>query len=366
MFFASPKSTNKKLIVVKLDQIGDYILFRNFLEILKKSTKYQNYELTLLANKECKDLAESLDSNIVDQFIWMDKQKFIKWKFFRKYFLAKLKRLYFDVLISPLYSRENCWTEPVVEAVTAVEKIGSSGDLTNITAVHRFVANDNYTRLVQAQDVVTFEFLRNKEFFENLLENRIDLKKPRIVVASANAPIKSKYAVLFPGAKGKYRRWAEEKFAGIADYLSEKYHLDIVICGSEQDRKISKNVLKYAASKKITDLSGKTKLSELPAIFHGAQLVITNDTSAYHIAGAVGTKTICLSNGNTFGRFVPYPKEVNEHVKYAYPPEIEQNFHNFHEVVDTFKFASRLDINLITTDTVRSLIDGSLQHRPPG
>lgn len=357
------KKTRKKLIIVKLDQIGDYVLFRNFLAVLKDSPEYRHYELTLLGNKECRDLAESLDKNVVDRFLWLDKQRYAKWKFCRKRFHAKLKGLHFDVLVSPLFSRENCWTEPVVQAISADEKIGSVGDLTNITAAHRFIANDNYTRLIPARKGVVFEFLRNKEFFEHLLGCAIDIKGPRIIISPSTRPIQDRYAVLFPGATGKYRRWAEERFAETAGYLYQRHGLKSVICGSDRDRALGRRIVKPATSKHVIDLSGKTALGELPVIFHGAHLLITNDTSAHHIAAAVGTRTICLSNGNTFGRFVPYPPEISEAITYAYPSEIEQNLHSFDDLVEKYGYASRLDMNLVSVDRVKSLIDECLRSR---
>lgn len=38
----------KTLLLVRLDAIGDYVLFRNFIEILKKSERYKGYKITLL------------------------------------------------------------------------------------------------------------------------------------------------------------------------------------------------------------------------------------------------------------------------------------------------------------------------------
>lgn len=364
MPFSQPMMPNRKLIVVKLDQIGDYVLFRNFLEVLRNSEKYGDHELTLLGNKECRELAESLDSCIVDRFIWLDKPKFVAWKFFRKRFLGRLRRMCFDVLISPLYSRENCWTEPVVEAVAAKEKIGSVGDLTNITAAHRSMADEQYTRLLPARPGAVFEFLRNREFFEGLLGTGIALKKPSIEVASSFRPTEQEYAVLFPGAKEKNRRWPEENFACLADYLVKRHGLAVVVCGSRQDRPLAARIARLAATGPIKNMCGRISLGELPAVFSNARIVVANDTSAHHIAVAAGARIVCLSNGNTLGRFAPYPPEVNDQAAYAFPPEIEQGLHRFDELVQKYRYASRLDMRLISVDRVKDLVDESLKPSP--
>jgi ADP-heptose:LPS heptosyltransferase len=51
-------------------------------------------------------------------------------------------------------------------------------------------------------------------------------------------------------------------------------------------------------------------LSQLAAIVARAQLVLTNETSALHIAAAYGVPTICILGGGHYGRFMPYQVEL--------------------------------------------------------
>ena len=45
-------SSTLKLLIIRLDDIGDYIVFRNFLGAYKISEKWKNYKITL-ARKFC-------------------------------------------------------------------------------------------------------------------------------------------------------------------------------------------------------------------------------------------------------------------------------------------------------------------------
>ncbi len=74
-------------MIIRFDAIGDYILFRNFIEVLKKSEKYRDYKITLLGNNAWKSLSKELDSEFVDEFIWLDRNKF------HKDFLYRYKKL---------------------------------------------------------------------------------------------------------------------------------------------------------------------------------------------------------------------------------------------------------------------------------
>ncbi len=112
-FFIGLKKQNVNpgsLLFLRFDSIGDYLLFRNFLAIIREEEKYKNCKITLCGNIIWKELAETLDSDVIDEFIWMDRKKFLKsisYKFsFLKRFIQKgLKRL----LIQPI--QENCFLE---------------------------------------------------------------------------------------------------------------------------------------------------------------------------------------------------------------------------------------------------------------
>lgn len=51
----------KSLLLIRLDAICDYVLFRNYIELLKTSEKYKDYSITLLGNIAWKNLCEELD-----------------------------------------------------------------------------------------------------------------------------------------------------------------------------------------------------------------------------------------------------------------------------------------------------------------
>ena len=74
----SKEIKQKSLLLIRLDAIGDYVLFRNFIKLLKKTHKYNDYKITLLGNIVWKNLSKELDYEYVDKFIWLDRNKFHK------------------------------------------------------------------------------------------------------------------------------------------------------------------------------------------------------------------------------------------------------------------------------------------------
>ena len=79
----SKEISPKSLILIRLDAIGDYILFRNFIKILKKSEKYKGYRITLVGNIVWKSISEKFDNKYIDENIWIDRKKFSNNIFYR-------------------------------------------------------------------------------------------------------------------------------------------------------------------------------------------------------------------------------------------------------------------------------------------
>src|SRR5205085_581241 len=67
------------------------------------------------------------------------------------------------------------------------------------------------------------------------------------------------------------------------------------------------------------DLTGKNDLPQLINIFKEAKLIVTNDSGPYHIANAMNKRVVAIFNGYLYGRFLPYPPEMNLQGICAYP-----------------------------------------------
>src|SRR5690606_18398655 len=67
-FLSKFRKPAKRLLIIKIDAIGDYILFRNYLEILHQSERFKDYEIELLGNDAWKDLTWQYDSNLISKY----------------------------------------------------------------------------------------------------------------------------------------------------------------------------------------------------------------------------------------------------------------------------------------------------------
>lgn len=358
-FFAKKKAfiNSKELIIVRSDVIGDYILFRNFLKTLKESQKFSDYKITLLGDKSWQQLSEILDVNYVDNFIWIDTKKFCNDYKYRFLTIRDISFKGYEVLINPIYSRNYLISESIVKVVSANNKIGCKGDDTTISQYYKKKANKNYTTLLNCCDDILFEFYRNYEFFENFLgEPLTDIKFEMKINKRNIFDIHSnKYAILFLGASNSFRQWSAESFAKVAKYIEQQYGYKIVICGASSDIPQAEVFTKRFSS--CINLVGKTSLIELASIIEQCQLIVSNETSAVHMAAALGVKPIfVIYNGNHFGRFTPYPKELCKYYYLIGHPFIKADENNYKRISNQRNYIKRLNINEISVETVINTI----------
>ena len=363
----SHQTYNGTILIIRLDSIGDYILVRNFILYIKQSKKYKNYKITLCGNVVWKDLAETFDKSAVDNFIWLNRKKFNNNPFYKYKLLKNIYQSGFEVAVDTTFSREILFGDSIVKMSKAKERIGSAGAQDAYVKWKRNLLSDKYyTNLTVQSAENTFEFYRNKEFFEKILQENINIIKPEIDTStvSLQLPTQKDFAVIFPGAQEEKRRWSSSNFEIIIEHLIAKYNFDVIIAGSSADSLISRKMIKCRTSKVCLDMTGKTNLPQLAKLISLSKILISNETSAVHFAAAVGTPFVCISNGQRFGRFMPYPKETKVNGKYIYPMEIENNLNDLDYLTKKFRFDSNLDIKTIKVEKVLMALDEIIKIKP--
>ncbi|MEJ2617263.1 MAG: hypothetical protein P8Z35_20095, partial [Ignavibacteriaceae bacterium] len=247
-----PFINNKKIklvpgsiLIIRLDAIGDYVLFRNFIKILKESTKYKNYKITLCGNIAWKELAENLDKDVVENFIWINRKNFYGNLIYKYRILKQIHNSGFEIAVETTYSREILFGDEIIKVSGAVERIGNTGSLDKHAKWKRNLFSDKwYTKLIRSKENNLFEFYRNKEFFSNILETNTEIKKPSIDVSDIYFTKLSdkKYIVLFPGGSSQKRRWDINNFLEIARYILDNSDYYIIIDGSKKEIRLTQYI----------------------------------------------------------------------------------------------------------------------------
>lgn len=357
-------SQREGLLLVRLDAIGDYILFRNFIEILSKNATFGNQKLTLVGNSRWKAIAENLDAPFVDEFIWIDVVKFGSNPTYRFKTIKRITQTGYSTVINPVYSRELLVQDLLIKHISAPQKIGQKPNTSNLDGWHLNVSNACYTSLIDTSGS-EFEFYRNKSFFEKLLGQSIALSKTSITLGDFDLgfELPTQYAVVFLGGSNPRRIWPAGKFAEVAKHLNNTHGLEIVVCGGPGDKDHQQEFDRYFSGE-YTNLVGKTSLVELLTVLAGSRLLVSNETSAPHMATAIGVPDVLVvSNGNHLGRFVPYPPEITEHYHVVFHPEVEGIAEKWKAENGHKEFISTLSTADITVQSVLDKVDNLLLNK---
>ncbi len=91
-----------------------------------------------------------------------------------------------------------------------------------------------------------------------------------------------------PGATyGSAKRWYPDRFAAVADALSEEWEAYVVLMGSVPERPLAEEI-ETAMKRKPVNLAGRTTVRELMALLSLSSFLVTNDSGPMHIAAALG------------------------------------------------------------------------------
>jgi ADP-heptose:LPS heptosyltransferase len=303
-------SSQKKILIVKTDAIGDYIMSRDFIREIRKSKKYKNHEIHLLGNVVWKNIFSNLDNRVVDKAYFINRKHLYDRQYIKP-LIEEINKENFELVIHPVCHREFA-IDYVIKKINAKEKIGHSGTSMNQSEFERSITNKFYTKLIKSNQKL--EFYRNKSLFAQILKERINLQNPKINIKKKQG----NYFVVNPGASLKFKQWSPENFAKVIDYLIEKYKAKVYIVGSAAELKLDHKVKNSSKHKDKIEIKNGGSLFDLLNLIAGSRGVISNETCTPHMAVALGKKVYCITTGVGYLSAYPYPNYKN--AIYFYPP----------------------------------------------
>jgi len=319
-----PAKKEKSILFIKIDAIGDFVIWMDVAESLKKSNP--DYKISVIVSKTCKELAEK--TNYFDEVISIDKDKWLYNFIYRFKFINKLTNRKFEKILNPIFSRDFFYQDQLIRVLKSNSKIGYFSDYSNnINILKGFTKNGDlivlinkrlfkkgnsfYNYLVQPNSNLTMEKSRNAHFFRETL-NPMFLSHIPILpfslpeLSSFSNLIEKQYIILFIGASTNRKVWPFQKYIQLIKYLSNE---TIIVSGGKGEEYLWEKIINEDHEndcKNVLNFIGKTELIQLFSLIKNAKWIITNDTSASHICVVTQTPSVCILGGAHYGRFHPY------------------------------------------------------------
>lgn len=347
--------TGPSLLVIRLDVLGDYLMFRPYLRTIKESAQYRNAKLTILGNVSFKSLAETFDADVVDQFIWVDIYKLTTRPFYRFRVVQRLRRAGFTVVFCPTYSRVLVLDDYLARASGAPERIGCVTDGINIKPWETWLGDKLYTRLIDSGPGICFEMERDHRIIEAFLSESVPKQAPALDGQKAKpVAVPERYLVMSLGAGQEFRVWPAENFATVANTLQADFpDFRIVLTGAPSEEMYAGAFLLAVHNPAIVlDLTGKLSIPELVYVLTRADALLTNETGIVHIAASTKTPTVVISQGKSLVRWHPYPESLGATIYHLYPDFVEQHQADLSKIAPQFNPESPFPITDISVDRV--------------
>lgn len=331
----TPGAGGGGILIVRIDAIGDYLLFRQCLNGLRHAPIFAGKKITLCGNAVWQPLAEALDGDAFDAFIPVDRSKFHSDRTYNGQVLDSLRQSNFDYALQPTFSRERMG-DSLIWASRAAERVGFACPAQNISELQRVMYNCCYTQLIPPFAEFPFEVQRNEEVLKFLSVSPAHIppfqsvfpdKLLQSTVTKSIRPFLG-LPVLFIGANSAHRCWPSEYFAEIVMFLYAKLGKKIILGGGATCERAMKEISCRCPG--MTIPLSKTSLLDITALIAKAPLVVSNDSSGAHMGATFNTPTVIVSNGQHRGRFTPYPPQIATLTSTVYPETIQNIDHEYY------------------------------------
>ncbi|MBK5276440.1 MAG: glycosyltransferase family 9 protein [Desulfuromonadales bacterium] len=312
--FFRKQQDKKRLLLVRTDSIGDFILFSPCLVHYREH--FPEYEITLLVSDAVLNLAEMCPH--VDSVWSIDKANF-QYSWYERYnWYRKIAGHGFDIAINAVYSPH---IPSPVECLTgwSVAPKRIAFECLTSRKVYRNNYTLYYTDFVPESGRGIFEMERNfillrflgyagkTETQTTVWTSLIDEK----VVSGLLAPLgTTAYAVLFPGAQDQIRIWYGHNYVEAIVSINSKHQLNWIVCGDAGESGLCVDIVKALQNHSINavSLAGTTSLREAALVIKDAVLYLGSESMGAHLAAAMSVPAVCILGGGHYGRFYPYPE----------------------------------------------------------
>ena len=281
----------KKILIRSTNWVGDTVMMIPSLGAIKKT--FPSAEITVLATPWVIPLLESHPA--VDRTILMEKGKGL---------LKSLKEL---ARVALLLRGER------FDLAVLFQNAFEAAFLTYIGGVRYIVGYDSDGRgfflthkVIRDQDILS---AHQVEYFIGLTEamgwqaeerepvlyiNKEDIESTSLMLSSMGIGDNIFVAGINPGAVyGSAKRWPEDKFAVIGDWVTKRWGARVLIFGSFSEREIGANVSNLMYTNSV-NLCGQTSLGQAMALINRCNLFITNDSGLMHIAAAFNIPMVAI------------------------------------------------------------------------
>lgn len=305
----SRSGESKGLVAIRMDGIGDMVLFRRSLDQYAAAFCVDKADITVLGCHAWGQLADEVFEGY--KVVSIHEHQFHKKIFYRFKIARWIYQQNFKVAVLDSFFRKPLMADSLMMAARAPQIVTCVPYLSDKTRDLFAYSLSRSSQVIETGAYPVHETVRHYRFLSGILGRTVEPESVEIPWRDRKPPIPpgKPYIVLNFGSNEYGRRWPFDKYVTTAErFLSEGYR--VVFCGATNDNDHKALITNKFNSPDVIDLVGSATLPELMDLIKSATGMLTNDTGPAHLGIALGTPTLVLVGGGHFGSFVPYPDEV--------------------------------------------------------
>jgi ADP-heptose:LPS heptosyltransferase len=300
----------KGLLVVRMDGIGDMVLFRKTLDHYADAFGIAQSDITVLGCASWGGITSEVFRGYKCRII--DEHAFERKPFYRFKEALWVRRQAFAAAVSDIFFRKALTADSLVWFSAAPVRVMSKPYISDATKGEFSYYMRENVRVIDTGDYPTHEIVRHFRFVSELAGKPIAAEAPHIDWRDSKPCVFDgpPYVVLNFGSNEPGRRWPFESYLKVAHKLLDLGYRVAFTGGSDAERARQPEMRRMLNRPGVIDLIGRTNLPGLLDLMKHAKAVLSNDTGPAHLSIALGTPTVVVVGGGHFGSFVPYPKEA--------------------------------------------------------
>ena len=299
-------SVMKRILIVRLDEIGDMVLMTPFLREVRRN--FPDSHITLLVNPVTYNIVETCPYvNDVSEIDLLPTGLFSKIRRFLRIINSvkrfSLKQRY-DLALLPRWDVDYYQATFLAFFSRAKYRLGYSESVTE----DKRKKNRGYDKLlthVICDATITHEAEKNLQLVSlmggTIKENHLELwtscddeSYAEEIIGKECGLSKDFIIALAPEAGSPKRIWPVENYIQLATWITQTYRMKIIILGNDANADLG-SIIAMRVGEAIVNLVGKTTIRQAFALLKSCKLFIGSDSGPKHLAAAAAIPVIEIS-----------------------------------------------------------------------
>lgn len=306
------------VLIVRLDAIGDLVLFSPFLREMRRSVP--DCRVTLVVNPSTYNLVELCP--YVDEVFACEIPTNGRVDYFRQFvagvklLAGRLRSRRFDVALLPRWDADYYGAAFLVALSGAPVRMAYSQSVAPWKQRVNIGHDKLFTHVLASDGTVKHEVERNLDFLRfvgGLAEDhRLEVWVGPEDEAYADCVMRrlgrSEFLVaLGPGSREPKKCWPVVSFCRFGEWLAQSYGARLIVVGGPAEEGVGE-ALESRVGARVLNLAGSTTLRQVAAVLRRCHMFVGNDSGVLHIAAAVGLPVVQISC---------HPKEGSDESPYS-------------------------------------------------